>query len=513
MTIVRLLPLLGLLLLGCSEPEVMTVIAGSELKDVAPLTELIDDATKVRLTFHYTGTLDGAEAIMQGEVYDLAWFSHGKYLTLLQERSRKVHAQEKIMLSPVVLGVKEYLARDWGWLEDGVTWSDIAERADNGELRFAMTNPTASNTGFTATLGVAAAFAGSADAITAEAVDAKELTRFFSGQKLTAGSSGWLAEAYVREQERLDGLINYESVLLGLNQSGKLKERLALIYPRDGIVTADYPLMLLNPDRREAYQRLVEFLKSPDFQQHLMAETARRPVNPQVRLDSRFPDRLLLELPFPNSLQTINALLFAYLDEYRLPSHAFFVLDVSGSMQGERLADLKRAMDNLTGEDRSVTGQFARFRSRERITLIPFSSQVVDTQHFTVNDPTANSADMRRIRDYVSHLDADGGTALYTALQQAYHLAGAAQEEAPNRYYSIVVMSDGQSNQGLSEDDFANRFGQLSLDVRQIKTFPIVFGEAEEEAMMRLATLTGGRVFDSRQHSLSSVFKKIRGYQ
>ena len=44
-------------------------------------------------------------------------------------------------------------------------------------------------------------------------------------------------------------MINYESVLLSLNASGKLHEPLDLIYPSEGIVTADYPLLLLNDEQ------------------------------------------------------------------------------------------------------------------------------------------------------------------------------------------------------------------------------------------------------------------------
>lgn len=509
------LALIPILLLGCGRSErTLSVLAGSELKDVEPLADDIARHTGVRLDFQYTGTLDGAEKIMAGETTDLAWFSHAKYLTLLQERSRKVKAQDKIMLSPVVMGVKEDLARKWGWVDNPkITWSDVAEKAGDGELRYAMTNPASSNTGFTATLGVAAAFAGSADAITPEGVDAEKLKRFFSGQKLTAGSSGWLAEAYVREQDRLDGLINYESVLLQLNDSAQLREPLYLIYPQDGIVTADYPLMLLNGNERDAYQRLVDYLKSADFQQKLMDRTLRRPVNPQVKPAKRFPARLLVELPFPSSLQTVNRLLFAYLDEYRRPSHPYFVLDVSGSMQGQRINALKQAMYNLTGQDTSVTGQFARFRTREHVTIITFSSRVRDTSDFVIASAEADSPGMDRIRRHIAGLEANGGTAIYTALDHAYRLAGEAIRTEPDRFYSVVLMSDGVSNQGLDQDAFEKRFRAYAPALQQVKTFPVLFGEANERAMQQLAELTGGRVFDGRKESLSQVFKKIRGYQ
>lgn len=488
----------------------LTVLAGSELKDLEPWLDKIEAATGYRLRMHYTGTLDGAEQLMNGEPTDLAWFSHAKYLQILQGAEKKV-PQEKIMLSPVVLGVKEGKARAWGWVDNPeLTWRDIVAKAAAGELHFGMTNPTASNTGFSALIGVVSALSNDPEGFEA---DPEELKGFFRGQALTSGSSGWLAEAYVREQDRLDGLVNYESVLLQLNANGELREPLYLVYPQEGIVTADYPLMLMNPDKREGFDTLVAYLRSPEFQRIIMDETQRRPVIPQVRPDERFPDRVLVELRFPGSREVVDRILFQYLDEQRVPSHAVFVLDVSGSMQGKRIAELQRALLNLAGLDRSITGQFARFRGRERVTFIPFSSGPIEVKGFEVRDTDAVGPEMTTIRDYISALRADGGTAIFSALHHAYEQVASFRAQAPDRYYSIVLMSDGENNEGETLDDFLRFYAQCPEPLRHVKTFPILFGEADVGSMERVAEVTGGRVFDAKKHSLSEIFKQIRGYQ
>jgi len=155
----------SLVLTACGgDSETLTVLAGSELSDMEPLFEQIQNETGVQLEMKYIGTLDGAEALIAGEATDLAWFSHGKYLTLLEGANARVLAQEKIMLSPVVMGVKESKARAFGWIDNpDITWRDIAAKAESGELHYAMTNPASSNSGFTALVGVAAAFAGGGD--------------------------------------------------------------------------------------------------------------------------------------------------------------------------------------------------------------------------------------------------------------------------------------------------------------------------------------------------------------
>ena len=493
----------------------LTVLAGSELNDIEPMLDEIQRQTGVRLKMNYIGTLDGAEKIVKGqEAFDLAWFSHAKYLSLLQGQSKRILAQEKIGLSPVIPAVRESLARKWGWLDNpDVTWSDIADKVMAGEFKYAMSDPTASNSGFSTVMGVQAAFSGSSDVIAAKDVDFNRLKGFFSGQQVTSGSSGWLAEVYIKEQDHLDGLFNYESVLMQMNLDGQLNEQLVLLYPKEGVVTADYSLILLNPTVQEGFQKLVSYLTSAEFQTWMMNNTYRRPINPEVKLATEFPKRYLMELPFPNNIGTVNEILFAYLDENRRPSHSFFVLDVSGSMGGQRLNSLKQAIANLTGADRSISGQFARFRNREKVTIIAFNDQIKSEAEFSIEGTAPGNESMRRINTYVNQFQAGGGTAVYDALRRAYEHAVAARAQTPDRFYSIVLMSDGDSNNGMNYQDFERYYREQSDNIAGIRTFPVLFGEANEAEMQMLAERTGGRLFDSRKHTLAEVFKSIRGYQ
>jgi Ca-activated chloride channel family protein len=510
-----LLLLAVLALAGCGgHSTTLTVIAGSEVKDLEPLLPAIRSATGIDLKLDYVGTLDGTQRIIGGkDGHDLAWFSHSKYLDLLQQARgvKRVHAETPIMLSPVVLGVKHSVAAKLGWGGGAkVTWKDIAEAARSGRLRFAMTNPGSSNSGFTALVGVASAFAGSADALDAGQIDTKAMTELFAGQKLTAGSSGWLADAYVASQGQLDGIVNYESVLLELNRSGKLRDKLDLLYPAEGIITANYPLLLLHDAKRAEYDKLTKFLLSTEFQRKIEATTLRRPAAPGVPLDPRLPQRLLVELPFPASVKTIDAILFAYLDKARPPAHATFVLDVSGSMgEGGKIEDLKRALAGLTGADTTLTGLFAQFHNREQLTFIPFSSAPEPPVDYVVTGDAVRA----KIRAFVDRLVPDGGTAIYSSLIDAYRRAAAEQLREPGRYYSIVLMTDGQNTAGASAGDFVDFYKALPPRARQIRTFTVLFGDASSAELQQIAELTGGKVFDARNADLGSVFKEIRGYQ
>ncbi|WP_432763261.1 substrate-binding domain-containing protein [Candidatus Protofrankia datiscae] len=396
---------------GPGRPGVLRILAGSEVADIEPLLDDLRAATGVTVRLTYTGTLDGAEKIIgRSSGADAAWFSSDRYLRLLPGGATAAAARTPIMGSPVVLGVRASLATKFGWTNNtNVTWSDIAAKVTSGELTYAMTNPAASNSGFSALVGVAAALAGTSDALRTSDIRGDALTSFFSGQTLTAGSSGWLADTFVNRPQNVDGMINYESVLLSLQRSGRLREPLTIVYPRDGIITADYPVLLLDPARRDEYTRVVNWLRSPAVQQRLQTDTNRRPAVPGVALDPRFPATRLIELPFPATQAVADELLSSYFDRFRRPSHAIFVLDGSGSMAGQRMADLKSALAGLTGTDTSLSGRFTRFRGREKITLLLFNSSVGRPREFTVTDTQASSPDLAAIRSYIDGLQVQGG--------------------------------------------------------------------------------------------------------
>jgi Ca-activated chloride channel family protein len=266
----------------------------------------------------------------------------------------------------------------------------------------------------------------------------------------------------------------------------------------------------LNKDKAADYQKVVDYLKSTEFQSWMMTNTDRRPVNAEVALGTQFPKGYLMDLPFPNNIATVNEILFAYLNDRRKPSHSFFVLDLSGSMEGDRIDALKLAMNNLTGDDATMTGQFARFRNREKVTIIAFNNAIIETREFTIDK---DGAALQEIKQYVTGMQVGGGTAIFNALQTAYEQAKIAKKADPNRFYSIVLMTDGLNQDGISYLDFNTFYAKEADYVAGVRAFPILFGEASTDELQNLATLTGGKVFDSRKSSLAQAFKQIRGYQ
>jgi Ca-activated chloride channel family protein len=506
-------------------PFTLRVLASSELADMQPILDQARQATGVTVKLTYTGTLAGTRTVVSGQAdgaYDAIWFASGNYLALSPGGLAKVDASSPIMSSPVLLGLREPVAQQLGWVGKPVSWADIAAAAVAHKFTFGMTDPSRSNSGFSAIASVATVLAGQGAALQASQIPAAEpaLRGLFGAQVLKRESSGWLADAYVREQATagegttlVDGLIDYESVLLSLNASGKLRQQLALIYPSDGAITASYPLSLLTSASgaaKNAYTRLVSYLRTPAVQRQIMQQTRRRPATPGVKLDPGLGSHPINELPFPGTIGVVNDLLAAYNGQLRRPARTVYVLDTSGSMAGSRLAGLKAALANLTGAEISPAAQDSQFQEREQVIMVPFNTAPGNPRVFNV--PAQNpGAVLAQIRAYANTLSAGGWTAIYSALETAYAMIGEQAAADPDRITTIVLLTDGENNLGDDLRAFTAFYHRLPKTIAAVPVFPILFGEAQLAQMQAIATLTGGQVFDARTQPLTPVFAAIRG--
>jgi Ca-activated chloride channel family protein len=480
------------------QPGTLRVLASSELADMAPILEKVRAKTGITVRPTYVGTLDAVDILARDTAngrYDAVWLASNDYLRLRPAAADQVLSETPIMSSPVAIGVREPVARAHGWKPDDVTWSDIERAVREDGLTYGMTDPSASNSGFATLVSVASALSGAQSALTDADVEkaTPRLKEFFKGQKLTSGSSGWLAAAY-RERPNVDALLNYESVLRGV-------AGMTVIRPSDGVVTADYPLSSLKSapaTAREDLRRLSQALRTPEIQREITTRTHRRPVVSTVEPAPGLDSGRRRELPFPGSRSVADGLIDSYDNELRRPSRTVYVLDTSGSMEGDRLEGLKDALVDLT-ED---------FREREEVTLMPFGSTVKDVRTHIVT-PQNPRRGLDGIRRDAESLTADGETAIYTSLQEAYeHLA--ADEDT---FTSIVLMTDGANTTGATAEDFESFHRVLDPRQREIPVFPIYFGDSDRSELERIADLTGGRLFDAEQGSLDGAFEEIRGYQ
>ncbi|MDU0478546.1 VWA domain-containing protein [Staphylococcus chromogenes] len=490
--------------------DTLKIVAATELKDMQPLIKEAERELGFKVQMAYPdGTIANSVTLKQGgfdRKYDSTWFATNKYVDIYGA-GEKLRSSTSIATSPVAFGVRKEKARELGWDKKQPTWVDIAQAVREKKFTYGMTDPSRSNSGFSALVSVATAQADTGAAVQMSDMDKvrQPLGEFFKGQNLTSGSSGWLEDAFVKNPQRTDAILNYESVLLQMQQRLDLQ----VILPADGVVTADYPLSALaqpsNPKASERVEQLTAWLKAHN--QQIVDLTKRRPVEPNVTLSPAHKDNVLIELPFPARRDVADELVYAYANELRQPAKTVFVLDQSGSMRGERIKSLRDIMTELIdGTAWTPTGPVG-LRNREDVTLIAFDHQVSNPVKSTYS--TSNVAANASLRDAVGRLEPGGQTAAYDALKRAYLEFPTNSEAIP----SIVLMSDGASNSGASFEDFKKFHASLDPQRKRVPVFIILYGETNKAEMEQLATLTDGKTFDATKGNLGDAFKEIRGYQ
>lgn len=494
---------------GSSDSGGLNIVAATELKDLEPLVEQASKELGFPITLEFPGgTLQNSQDLKHGKLdnqIDATWLATNRYVDLIGARG-KLADETKIATSPVAFGVQEAKARELGWDTKQPTWGEFAAAAREGKFTFGMTDPSASNSGFSALVSVATAMADTGSALTDGDIEkvGPRLHELFQAQSMVSGSSGWLAEAFQDDPEKADAIVNYESTLHQMRDQGAAIE---VIVPADGVISADYPLSTLaepaHGDASENVKALADWMLG---HQQEIADSFRRPVGGVDNLPGELSGQTVIELPFPASYGTVNALVDRYNNEFRKRGATTFVLDTSGSMQGERLDSLKQIMTSFVdGSASTDTGNVA-LRDGEQVSFQSFSSQPHPPVSGTFNksDPEAN----QKFQSYIDNLSAGGKTNIYDTL------IGVTEKADPNAgISSIVLLSDGAVTAGRDLNAFKEDYAAATKGKGSIPVFVILYGESNAAEMEEVAELTGGAVFDALDGDLDEAFKEIRGYQ
>ncbi|WP_330277877.1 VWA domain-containing protein [Lentzea sp. NBC_00516] len=471
----RVLAAVLLLLLAACTPSTpavrLTMLASTELADLGPVLTELRKATGVELAVEHRGTVEASRSLAG---FDLAWLSTTRFLRL---RGAEPELASSVMTSPVVLGVKRGSRAVLG---ERPTWADVADRAALGQFRYGMADPRVSGGGMAALIGVATAAAGTGAPLRPEDVSCDRLQGFLAGRAFDVPNP---VDEFARRSD-VDGLVAHESELLSLNASGRLAEPLEIVYPRDGIVLSDYPLMLVESAHRAAYDRVVEWLRSPDAQRMIAERTWRRPVEPSVVRNEKLRADLGTALYFPDSQEVLDRLLLFH-DRAGEGRQVIFVLDYSTSMRGPRLAGLREAFASLNGFDRFYVG--------ETVTIVRFAGTVLEERSITVR----GKQDLDALLAVVASDDLQDNTAIWAALDHSLRLARGET--------AVVLMTDGENNAGPSVNEF------LRVGRGEVPVFPIRFGEASTAELDRVAQASGGRLVEAGAKSLLEAVREIRG--
>ncbi|THB66853.1 MAG: VWA domain-containing protein [Desulfovibrio sp.] len=519
-----------LFLLSCgggatNADDPLRIVAGSESKEIEHIIMAWADDNNLAVEMHYKGSVDMMLDMQQESfAFDAVLPANSMWIRLGDAELHRVKDEASIMRSPVVLGVKKSIAEQLGWVGTEVSVNDLLEAVRSGQLSFAMTSSTQSNSGASAYMGLLYALAGRPEALTSEHLADPELGQnirdLLGGIDRSSGSSGWLKEMFLEKYDSLDAMFNYESMIISANQElvRQGREPLYAIYLTDGQAIADSTLGFVskpdNAHKREMFVQLRDYLLTPEAQEQIFQtgfRTALIGMNPENPDTSVYNpawgidlDRTITPITWPRPEVTMEALQL-YQTSFRKPSQTVYLLDVSGSMEGQGLNQLKQAMLGLLNQENA--GRYLLQASADDvIVVIPFNDRVVDVWMVQGND----SKDITDLMNRIASLQAGGGTDIYQPIIAGLQLFSQVGRDLNDYLPAIVLLTDGRSQSG-SLYDVQNAWSSLRAPFELPPVFCVTFGDADDSQLKEIAEYTVARVFDGR-HGLEAAFRKAKGY-
>ena len=487
--------------------KTFNIISSSENKDLEQIVYSYTKSKGYDVNIEYAGTLEIMQKLNNGEEYDAVWISNSIWAYML-DSSVKISESKYTSINPVIFAITKSKARELGFIDKTVYTKDLLDTIASGNLKFSMSNPTTTNSGASAYLGLVATLAGNPEVLKMENLQDEALKEkiktLFTGLERTSGSEEFLEELFLNGD--YEAVVTYESSIININKQlvANGKEPLYAIYPVDGVSISDSPFAYIdngNEDKKEIFKNIQSYILSDECQK-LLQEKGRRTwyggisenidktiFNPEWGIDTT---KYISPIKYP-STAVIKQALNLYQTELRKPVHVAFCLDYSGSMSGKGNTELVAAMEYILTE--KAAADFIQFSSKDKIEIIPFASTVKTIK-------SAQNGDTTELLTYIKSLEPNGTTALYPAAIKAL------ENEDQNTYNtSIILMTDGQANVG-SFEQLRNKY---LATTNKIPIYSITFGSASERELQQIANLTNAKVFDGKK-DLVKAFKEVRGY-
>ncbi len=523
--------LLALLLVGCGQNNnggkeatssgdfsagngmELKIVAGSELKELEPIIEDYAVNNRINISIDYKGSLDIMRMLQHGEMeYDGVWPANSMWLSMGDTKKLLKH-EKTTSITPIVFGIKKSKAEELGFVGKEVFVRDIMDAISEGKLKFAMNSATQSNSGASAYLGFLNSLDPIEGGLTIEDLEDKKLQEdiklLLSGVNRSSGSSGWLKDLFLTGE--YDAMVNYETMMIQANLEfiKRGEEPIYIIYPRDGLTFSDSPLAYVDKGdskKEEAFLKFQDYILSDEAQKKIMATGRRDAFNTVTGNEEIFnkdwgiiTDEILTATPLPQP-DVINTALYLYQSSFKKPSYTVYILDYSGSMEGDGNYQLVNALYEVLIPARAKSN-LLQGTEKDITYFIPFESKIRNTIV-----ARGNGEELERAYEEVKALKPNGGTKLYKALEFA--LEEISKEDLTGYSPAIVILYDGMTNDGRNKGRVRKLYEKMGLD---IPIFSIAMGEADMRDLEEIASWSRARVFNGKG-DLISAFKDVKGY-
>lgn len=416
-------------------------------------------------------------------------------------------------VSPVVIAMWRDAAQRLGWPQRSIGWNDLLNEATSNK-DFKWSHPsTSSASGLLATLAEFYAASGKTRGLTIDDVKSSRSQEYVNALEKTVryygeGEASIAKNVAEKGRAYLDAFVASEQIVIETNQQPGVD--LVAIYPNEGSLWQDHPLALLEASglsdlNRETFSAFANYITSAEAQQAILAK-GYRPADLNIKIDGASSPISASNGADPakpqTSLQVPSAAVLDVVRESWLANkrrtNVMLVVDTSGSMEGEKIRNVKEALTTFLDQIKS---------NEERVGLIEFYNDV--TERVKINELKNNRSVLVRS---VETLEADGNTALLDGVAAAYERLQ--QLGDPSRINAIVVMTDGKENaSAVSLNQLVTRLQNGNERGVPVVIFSIAYGnDADMEVLQAMSNATGGQTLVGSPETIRKLYKILSTY-
>jgi Ca-activated chloride channel family protein len=460
--------------------------------------------------------------IKNGQLNVTVWSpSASSWLEVLKQESGKADlavSNKSLVQTPVVISMWKPMAEALGWPGKPIGWSDMLAlineptgwgkfgKPEWGRFSWGHTDPEISTSALSTLLAEFYAASGKQRGLTAADVQSEQSQKFIRDLGKGIKHYGYNTLVFSDNMQKfgmsyISAFPMEEITLIDFNKTKSPPTPLVAIYPKEGTFWHDNPFIVLSSasaDEQRAAAQFYDFLLTPESQRLAMGYGF-RPANVAVPLADPISEAYGVQpqgvqniLPVPSAEVIVTAK--NTWAQNRKRADIMLVVDVSGSMEGEKIEQVKAGLEAF----------LTRILPEDRVGLVLFS----DSARVAV-EPAPLAQTRIPLSDAIQGMRAQGKTAMYDGLQAGKEALDKLPPTQEERIKAIVLLSDGASNSGsVGFEQVRQAFDETGISI-----FPVAYGsDADTQQLQQIVDFSRTILVKGSVGDIGQIFDNLSRY-